>query len=207
MERSLHGWGGMDRTFHIVAGIEMDATGEVVFERVVDLTSGMTNYRIHFCHACGDATEDSERADRHLSEGEARLQRWAVDRVLGTPMMGNVDLHVALGTGDEVLCQLAADLEAELIVVGTHHKNRWQQLAKGSVMQKLVDHAPCSVLVAMAHAFDDYDKSPSIEPPRKSRSAAPHFAHPHTYRYRRSIPMVGNQSTFGSGADPMHPSR
>lgn len=58
--------------------------------------------------------------------------------------------HLAVGEPVEEICRLAAELKADLIVVG-HVKNvsflaRWWQ---GSIGKYLIDHAPCSVLVVL----------------------------------------------------------
>jgi nucleotide-binding universal stress UspA family protein len=39
------------------------------------------------------------------------------------------------------------ELNPELLVVGTHGRTGLQRLALGSVAERLVSHAPCSVLV------------------------------------------------------------
>jgi nucleotide-binding universal stress UspA family protein len=57
-----------------------------------------------------------------------------------------VETHARFGTPAEVLCDLAAHLEADLIVVG----NRGMQGGRrflGSVPNTVSHHAPCSVLI------------------------------------------------------------
>jgi nucleotide-binding universal stress UspA family protein len=57
-----------------------------------------------------------------------------------------VQTHVSTGSPAEVLCDLAAELQADLIVVG----NRGMQGGRrflGSVPNTVSHHAPCSVLI------------------------------------------------------------
>jgi nucleotide-binding universal stress UspA family protein len=54
------------------------------------------------------------------------------------------------GYGDpaDVISDVARDVKADLIVVGTRGRNLAQQLLLGSVSAKLTHEAPCSVVVA-----------------------------------------------------------
>ncbi len=61
----------------------------------------------------------------------------------------SITKHLAIGEPVEEICRLAADLKANLIVVG-HQQNasfasRWW---RGSVGKALLDNAPCSIFVA-----------------------------------------------------------
>jgi nucleotide-binding universal stress UspA family protein len=53
-------------------------------------------------------------------------------------------IHDSAGVG---LVQAAEDLEADLVIVGTHTRGALARLALGSVAQHVVDDAPCAVLV------------------------------------------------------------
>jgi len=58
-----------------------------------------------------------------------------------------------LASGEPVdeICTRARDIGAELICVGHRRATTWaQRWWRGSVGANLIDHAPCSVLIAMA---------------------------------------------------------
>jgi nucleotide-binding universal stress UspA family protein len=58
-----------------------------------------------------------------------------------------IETHARFGSPAEVLCELAAHLQADLIIVG----NRGMQGGRrflGSVPNTVSHHAPCSVLIA-----------------------------------------------------------
>jgi nucleotide-binding universal stress UspA family protein len=57
---------------------------------------------------------------------------------------------LALSASDG-LVQIAKDLSADLVIVGTHGRKGVARLAFGSVAQHVVDHAPCPVLVVPLH--------------------------------------------------------
>ena len=58
------------------------------------------------------------------------------------------DLVVTHGDPVKRICELAAQVEADLIVVGTSDPSVWSRMFSGeSISRGVVDHAPCSVLV------------------------------------------------------------
>jgi nucleotide-binding universal stress UspA family protein len=59
-----------------------------------------------------------------------------------------------LASGEPVdeICTRAREIGAELICVGHRRATTWaQRWWRGSVGANLIDHAPCSVLIALAH--------------------------------------------------------
>lgn len=82
--------------------------------------------------------EEKKRAQEVLEEGVAQLKE------RGYSVTG----HLAVGEPVEEICRLAAELHADLIVLGHERKGiaRWW---RGSVGKTMLDHAPCSVFVAL----------------------------------------------------------
>lgn len=78
----------------------------------------------------------SERATRDLEAALKGLQ----DAGISSEYMA---LH---GSPDRVIPQLAADKNADLIVMGTHGRTGLSRLALGSVAERVVQTAPCPVL-------------------------------------------------------------
>jgi nucleotide-binding universal stress UspA family protein len=63
----------------------------------------------------------------------------------------SVEGQVAHGEPVDEICARARELKADLICVGHRHANTWaQRWWRGSLGKNLIDHAPCSVLIAMA---------------------------------------------------------
>ncbi len=85
--------------------------------------------------------EEKKRSQTVLDEGIRNLR----DR--GFAAQG----HLAVGEPVEEICRLAKSVGADLIVVGHNQKTsfaaRWW---KGSVGATLLDHAPCSILIALS---------------------------------------------------------
>jgi nucleotide-binding universal stress UspA family protein len=71
--------------------------------------------------------------------------------------------HQRLSAPAEEVAQLAADVEADLVVVGTHGRRGVSRLVLGSVAEGVVRLAPCPVLVMRKKALPA--PVPAIEPP------------------------------------------
>ena len=85
--------------------------------------------------------EEKKRSQGVLDEGIRNLR----DRGY------NATGHLAVGEPVEEICRLAKSIGADLVVVGHNQKTsfaaRWW---KGSVGASLLDHAPCSILIALS---------------------------------------------------------
>lgn len=80
----------------------------------------------------------------------------------GSPLQRVVG-HLRLEAPAEEIAQTAADLDADLIVVGTHGRRGVSRLLLGSVAEAVVRLAPCPVFVARPKALPV--EAPKIEPP------------------------------------------
>lgn len=52
----------------------------------------------------------------------------------------------SFGSPSRVICDLARDLDADLVIVGRHGRSGLNELILGSVSNYVLHHAPCSVL-------------------------------------------------------------
>jgi len=100
------------------------------------------------------STEIVAAAREHVEElaAEARAQ-----------FTGRMATHVAAGSAWKQILQVAIDVQADLIVVGTHGRGGVKRLLLGSVAENVARKASCPVLVAREkdyHAF----VPPEIEP-------------------------------------------
>jgi len=59
-----------------------------------------------------------------------------------------VTSEVLFGSPDSRIVETAEEMDADLIVIGSHGYNRWERLLLGSVSNSVVHQAHCSVLVA-----------------------------------------------------------
>lgn len=65
-----------------------------------------------------------------------------------------VTCEVLYGSPDSRIVEMAEEMKADLIVLGSHGYNRWERLLLGSVSNSVIHHAHCSVLVVRASSED-----------------------------------------------------
>lgn len=82
--------------------------------------------------------ERGRRAHQELAAGVERELREA-----GLTTQSKVEL----GDAREVILRVAGELQADLIVLGSHGRSGLRKLLMGSVASHVMTHAPCSVLV------------------------------------------------------------
>ena len=72
-----------------------------------------------------------------------------LERLLPAQGQSEVDIrgHVTVGAPGQKILELAAELEADLLVVGTHNPGKVASVLFGTVATKLVREAACPVLV------------------------------------------------------------
>lgn len=96
----------------------------------------------------GDATADEKLSERLAEESHELLGYWMNDaREHGVREVKCMELA---GTAWREIVAAARQEGIDLVVVGTHGRSGLSHLLLGSVAEKVVQHAPCSVLVARA---------------------------------------------------------
>ncbi len=66
-----------------------------------------------------------------------------------------VEIHTDTGDPAEKICAIAADVDADMIVIGTHGRTGIKRLLIGSVAEKVVRLAGCPVLVVREKKHKD----------------------------------------------------
>jgi nucleotide-binding universal stress UspA family protein len=90
----------------------------------------------------GISTEEIERWQR---EAEERLANQLTRAKLVYQEVDTVQ-HTALHPRDEIV-RAVSDLSADLLVISTHGYTGWKHFLFGSDAEKILEHAPCPVLV------------------------------------------------------------
>lgn len=79
-----------------------------------------------------------------LIEREERAYHSFLTETVGT---GNaIDRHTAIGVADDAICQSAADLEADLLVLGSHGRHGLSAVVAGNTANRVLHRLPCSLL-------------------------------------------------------------
>ena len=106
----------------------------------------------------GGATVHLVTVIRHEEgSGEARARRVLRDytTALPSPRRRLVFEEYRAGDAAAEIAQLASDLEAGLLIVGTSHRTGVARVLLGSTVERLLDYAPCPMLIVGAgpHAW------------------------------------------------------
>jgi nucleotide-binding universal stress UspA family protein len=145
----------------ILSPIDFSDSSRAALDVAVDFASrfGAELLLVHVVPAIPDLPADvSPRKegeyDQSLADGaEKRLS----DLAAGLAQK-NVKARAEIGTANDVgmeLVRIAAQNQADLIIIATHGMTGWRKIAFGSVAEEVVKQAGCAVLVLRAKAMED----------------------------------------------------
>jgi universal stress protein family protein len=103
--------------------------------------------------------DDALRFSNLSDDIRAKLQQLAAELPTDSE---HIHLHVRIGSPDVEIAQLASDVAADWVVVGTHNHTGLERLLLGSVAASLVRNAPCPVLVCRPKSVPTWQR---IAPP------------------------------------------
>lgn len=144
----------------VLAAIDYSESSALVVQHAVDAARQQNARQLHFVHVRAAGTGD-EAGDA----GRDELEAWLSTRLVGTsglPYPVPVVAHEERGNPADVIVSLASDLNASVVVVGTHGRKGVQRMLMGSVAEAVVRSAGCPVLVA--RPLSHTRSAPSIEP-------------------------------------------
>jgi hypothetical protein len=105
---------------------------------------------------------------------------------------------VSIEEPGRLITDLAASVDADLIVVGTHGRRGLERMLLGSVAQDVVKRATCDVLIVRPADMVHGEPVPAIEPP-----LAPGQPHLRQFEHRRTYHYVDKVSNWTSRAMPV----
>jgi hypothetical protein len=109
-----------------------------------------------------------------------------------------VDITIGLGDPAAEVLQLAIDLEADLVIVGTHERSGLGRFALGPVSSEVFRQARCSVLVARPSDYEGTEKTLAIMPAAEATGAEARPIRPSPVVRYRSRPF----STYDANIIP-----
>jgi len=103
-------------------------------------------------------------------------------------------VHARIGEAGTEILQLAAEVGADLIFIGSHGRTGAERLLLGSISERIVREAKCPVLVARPKTYADIDL---LRVTRYDHERAPH-REPHCYTYsNRQVILRPNDWPLG----------
>jgi nucleotide-binding universal stress UspA family protein len=151
----------------ILAAIDETSASEDVLRTAAVLAQTLAGSEVHLLHVVRPVTNvDGAGAPITTLTESVESVRSVVDRGASRAaesFSGRIVRHLAFGTPWREILQLATDLHSDLIVVGSHRRNRVERWILGSDSEQVVRKASCAVLVARPKDYQA--ESPEIEPP------------------------------------------
>jgi nucleotide-binding universal stress UspA family protein len=132
-----------DRPFVLVVALDLadTASGGYALDQAMRVATRVPGSQLHVLHVCtSDVTNETLGLLRHYVSEKATA--------LGGMGQQTVAVHVRKGDPPREIAQLAADLSADLIVVGTHKAPHLKNLFVGSTAERVLASATCPVMVA-----------------------------------------------------------
>jgi nucleotide-binding universal stress UspA family protein len=196
------------RSFCIVVGLDFTDAGGFAFDQAAMLARRIPGSHLHIVHAFDQ--QPSREAARELV---GRLRTYVNEKAQaleGLPGV-TVGIHLREGKPARELAQLAQDVSADLIVLGSQKGPHLKSWLVGSVAEKLIATASCPVVVAgpKPAVTEAEAHEPKIEPAcpdcLKTRAATRgekwwcerHGAHAikaHIFSYQRELPLALHDS-------------
>jgi nucleotide-binding universal stress UspA family protein len=153
----------------IVAAVDETAASANVAGVAAGLGRTLAGAELHVLHVVDAMPKDTSIVDaifpnptEVLEAGRALIERTIADTRGQFP--GKIVGHLAAGKPWREIVQFATNVDADLIVVGTHDEGAFKRLVLGSVAESVAKHAPCAVLIARPKG-GKAAAVPEIEPP------------------------------------------
>lgn len=170
----------------VVVGFDFSRTGEAALERAVQLAGRAPEHVLHVLCAIdpkhGIPSLPSYNGVDYLyaarvQEALAISVREACERA-GVCSRLTFFVYGRIGKpGDEIL-QLAQEVGASLIIVGSHGLTGIERVLLGSTSERIVREAKCSVEVARVNTYPEVELLPIVEVPADHT-----YVPPHRYEY------------------------
>lgn len=168
--------------YSIVVAVDYSEAGDLALERALEIASERKSAAVHVVNVLSlyhaglgmepagagalaselPSVQDAAQRLREYVEKQVSSFR-ATHPELPPSFPDYLVAHQRVEMPSEEIAQLAADLEADLVVVGTHGRRGFSRFLLGSVAEATVRLAPCPVLVVRPKAHPP--SGPAIQPP------------------------------------------
>jgi nucleotide-binding universal stress UspA family protein len=179
--------------YRIVVALDASEYSEIVLEHAIDQAARHESAELHVIRVIPPGA-DLDASHRRLAAEMAQ----GLELLGGHGPDGRSRLHVIEGKPEEEIVALAADVRADLIVIG-----RFEVSAKrGSVADRVIAHAPCPTLVVglTEHEIESQPQCPACVEVRAESDGERWFCDEHLDGRRRlTLPLPSSTTSIGGG--------
>jgi nucleotide-binding universal stress UspA family protein len=171
---------------HVVVGFDFTRSARAALYRAIGLANRAPFHVLHVVctiepHGQIEVLPHHGRVDFAYAE---RVEQAVLDEIAaelkGASIIDRVHffVHVRIGQPADEILALASDVGADLIIVGSKGLTGVERLVLGSVSERVVREARCTVSVARPKTYEHVDllQISEVEPHR-------HYVPPHRYTY------------------------
>jgi nucleotide-binding universal stress UspA family protein len=152
------------KPYGILAAVSFDETGDYALREAVRSAQQNESAELHVVHVVEESVgQELSGTSPSMLEVPEELSR-RVGAVWATRPL-KITAHIRMGNPARNILQTAADIDADLIVMGAHRRTGIQKLVIGSVGEHVLRDAHCPVLVAMPKDHIGAAETSRIEPP------------------------------------------
>jgi nucleotide-binding universal stress UspA family protein len=159
----------------VVVGVDYSESSELALVQALEIASTAPRAELHAVHVASSFPAllglEHEPAPAVTTPREMRLALenhvdgcvadYASRHEFWSPLPERILTHVRFDSPSEQIADLARDLEAHLVIVGTRGRRGLSRMLLGSVAEGVVRLSPCPVLVVRPREIADV---PAIEP-------------------------------------------
>jgi len=165
-------------TYRIVVGVDFTDTASHALLHALRTLGAAPSGELHVTHVVLDAdasrAANLERDEALMDAAYQRLRSYLVEESVRDQASRDesfervVAYHVRLATdAAQALEQVALDVDAHLVVVGSHGRKGLEKWMLGSVAEQLLRNARVPLLVARPTNYEGMTRSDKIEPPKR----------------------------------------
>ncbi|HVV83061.1 MAG TPA: universal stress protein [Kofleriaceae bacterium] len=169
----------------VVIAYDFSSTSEIAFERGIELAARSPRHVLHVITVVDDAHPVAELPTSKVDYAYTEKVQARVAEKLTAAFAARAPevpvrfiVHVRIGKAADQILALAADVSAELVIVGSHGFRGVDRLLFGSVSEAVVRAARCPVLVVRAKTYPPVDLVEVVDATEHQR-----YVRPHRYSY------------------------
>lgn len=154
--------------YRILVSIGHDDTSDPAFAEAVQLVHGHDRPELHVVHVVEEKIPASSAVgiqllDEQLEEAPKELEARLAPLVADLGYRGHVVGHLRVGKPAPAILQAAVDVNADVIVMGTHHRTGLERFVLGSVAEQVMRDAHCPVMVVTSKNYTGLVRSHRVE--------------------------------------------